>query len=153
MPYCTQASANPLKSDDADASYQQTKITGPLQPRPDQTGLISDNHHWLTNPDMTTDCSNRYPRITITYCTRCNWLLRAAWLAQELLQTFSDQLGEVALQPGDGGVFQIFVEVSNGQPVQLWSRTEDDGFPEAKILKRRLRDQIDPDRDLGHNDR
>ena len=94
-----------------------------------------------------------YPRITITYCTRCNWLLRAAWLAQELLQTFSTELGEVALQPGDGGVFQIHLQTDQGKTTQLWCRAEDDGFPEAKILKRRLRDQIDPDRDLGHNDR
>jgi selenoprotein W-related protein len=39
------------------------------------------------------------PRITITYCRQCNWLLRAAWMAQELLSTFSDDLGEVALRP------------------------------------------------------
>ena len=46
------------------------------------------------------------PRITITYCTGCNWLLRAGWMAQELLQTFGQDLSEVALilsggeQPG-----------------------------------------------------
>ena len=40
------------------------------------------------------------PRITILYCTQCNWLLRSAWMAQELLQTFTDSLGEVALIPG-----------------------------------------------------
>lgn len=43
------------------------------------------------------------PRVTITYCTQCQWLLRAAWLAQELLSTFAAELGEVALQPGSGG--------------------------------------------------
>lgn len=95
----------------------------------------------------------RHPRITILYCTRCNWLLRAAWLAQELLQTFSQELGEVALQAGDGGIFQVDVENSSGERVRLWCRTEDGGFPEAKVLKQRLRDQISPDRDLGHNDR
>ena len=40
------------------------------------------------------------PRIEITYCTQCRWLLRAAWVAQELLSTFSEELGEVALQLG-----------------------------------------------------
>jgi len=35
-------------------------------------------------------------RVTILYCTQCNWLLRAGWMAQELLQTFADSLGEVA---------------------------------------------------------
>ncbi|MFN4102447.1 MAG: Rdx family protein, partial [Pararhodobacter sp.] len=44
------------------------------------------------------------PRITIQYCTRCNWLLRAGWIAQEMLQTFGPDLGEVALIPGDGGI-------------------------------------------------
>ena len=43
-------------------------------------------------------------RIEIRYCTKCRWLLRAAWLAQELLTTFDGDIGELALQPGDGGV-------------------------------------------------
>lgn len=47
------------------------------------------------------------PEIVITYCTQCQWLLRAAWLAQELLSTFTDDLGRVALEPGTGGVFRI----------------------------------------------
>lgn len=42
------------------------------------------------------------PEIVITYCTQCQWLLRAAWLAQELLSTFADDLGRVALEPGTG---------------------------------------------------
>jgi len=37
--------------------------------------------------------------------------------------------------------------------VQIWERKADGGFPEAKVLKQRVRDQIDPQRDLGHNDR
>jgi selenoprotein W-related protein len=44
------------------------------------------------------------PRVEIEYCTQCRWLLRAAWLAQELLTTFEQELGEVALVPGTGGV-------------------------------------------------
>ena len=47
---------------------------------------------------------NRTPRLEIEYCTQCRWLLRAAWLAQELLTTFVDELGEVALVPGKGGL-------------------------------------------------
>ncbi|RLA10047.1 MAG: hypothetical protein DRQ60_01625 [Gammaproteobacteria bacterium] len=97
--------------------------------------------------------SHHHPRITLLYCTRCNWLLRAAWLAQELLQTFGTELGEATLQPSDGGVFQIYVETGPNERTQLWCRSEDGGFPEAKILKRRLRDQIAPGQDLGHNDR
>ncbi|KPY03425.1 putative selenoprotein [Pseudomonas tremae] len=88
------------------------------------------------------------PEVVITYCIQCQWLLRAAWLAQELLSTFSDDLGKVSLQPGTGGAFRITCD-----GVQLWERKADGGFPEAKVLKQRLRDQIDPARDLGHNDR
>ncbi len=42
------------------------------------------------------------PRLEIGCCTQCNWLLRAAWMAQELLTTFSFELGEVASIPGTG---------------------------------------------------
>jgi hypothetical protein len=35
----------------------------------------------------------------------------------------------------------------------LWDRKIDGGFPEVKELKRRVRDVIQPDRDLGHVDR
>jgi selenoprotein W-related protein len=86
--------------------------------------------------------------IVITYCTQCQWLLRAAWLAQELLSTFGDDLGKVSLVPGTGGIFQITCDGEH-----IWERKADGGFPEAKVLKQRVRDRIDPQRDLGHNDR
>lgn len=89
------------------------------------------------------------PRIEISYCPRCHWLLRAGWLAQELLSTFSDDLLEVALIPAEtSGTFVITVD---GE--QVWEREQDGGFPEAKILKQRVRDKLDPTRDLGHIDR
>lgn len=88
------------------------------------------------------------PRIAITYCTQCGWLLRAAWMAQELLSTFGADIGEVALVPGTGGVFTI---TANDAPV--WDRRSDGGFPEAKVLKQRVRDLVWPERDLGHSDR
>lgn len=87
-------------------------------------------------------------RIVIEYCPQCRWLLRAAWVAQELLSTFEDQLEEVALRPAGKGVF----EVTTGTGHVLWSRKEEERFPEAKELKQRVRDLIDPDRDLGHAD-
>ena len=71
---------------------------------------------------MTATPQTPYPRVTLRYCTRCNWLLRAAWLAQELLQTFNIDLGEVVLQPGDGGIFQIHVETENGHRELIWCR-------------------------------
>ncbi|CFW48794.1 Uncharacterized protein conserved in bacteria [Bordetella pertussis] len=40
------------------------------------------------------------PRIAIQYCTQCQWLLRAAWMAQELLSTFGADLGEVPSRSG-----------------------------------------------------
>jgi selenoprotein W-related protein len=88
------------------------------------------------------------PRIVITYCTQCQWLLRAAWMAQELLQTFGPDIGEVALVPGTGGVFTIRVDDE-----LIWDRKEREGFPEAKVLKQLVRDRIDPERNLGHSDR
>lgn len=88
------------------------------------------------------------PRIVITYCTQCQWLLRAAWMAQELLSTFSVDLGEVALAPATGGVFQI-----DYNAVVIWERERDGGFPDVKSLKQRVRDQLEPGRNLGHIDR
>jgi selenoprotein W-related protein len=88
------------------------------------------------------------PVVTITYCTQCNWLLRAAWMASELLETFSTDLGGVTLVPGTGGIFEISV----GDTL-LWERKRDGGFPDVKALKTRVRDVVDPGRALGHLDR
>ncbi len=88
------------------------------------------------------------PRIEIVYCTQCRWLLRAGWVAQELLTSFGTDLGEVALRPGVGGVFRIAVE---GEVV--WDRAVDGGFPELGAVKRLVRDRVAPRRDLGHTDR
>ena len=88
------------------------------------------------------------PAIAITYCTQCNWLLRSAWMAQELLSTFGSDLGSVALVPATGGAFSITYD---GE--LLWERARDGGFPDVKTLKGRVRDRLDPGRDLGHLDR
>lgn len=88
------------------------------------------------------------PRIEIEYCVKCRWLLRAAWMAQELLSTFEHDVGEVALVPGDPGVYEVRL---NSQVI--WSRAAEGRFPEAKELKQRVRDHIAPGRDLGHVDR
>jgi selenoprotein W-related protein len=88
------------------------------------------------------------PRIEIQYCTQCRWLLRSAWIAQELLTTFEAEVGEVALIPGSGGVFEIRVA---GKTV--WSRQETGRFPEIKELKQLIRDSIAPSKTLGHSDR
>jgi selenoprotein W-related protein len=86
--------------------------------------------------------------IEITYCVQCRWLLRAAWLAQELLTTFESDLASVALKPGSNGVFEITVDQQ-----LIFSRKDAGRFPDAKEVKQLVRDQIDPTRDLGHSDR
>lgn len=86
--------------------------------------------------------------VAITYCTQCRWLLRAAWMAQELLSSFEDELTEVALRPGRGGVFDVHVDDE-----LVWSRAAEGRFPDIKELKQRVRDCVAPGRDLGHVDR
>lgn len=88
------------------------------------------------------------PAVTFTYCTQCNWMLRSAWMAQEILSTFGRDLGSVTLVPGTGGVFTVTVD---GELV--WDRESRGGFPDSRQLKRILRDRLWPDRDLGHVDR
>lgn len=88
------------------------------------------------------------PRIEIEYCRQCRWLLRAAWMAQELLTTFEAELGGVALIPGSSGIFEIRLDGST-----IWSRAEEKRFPEIKELKQLVRDRIAPTRSLGHSDR
>ncbi|MEI4471761.1 SelT/SelW/SelH family protein [Frigidibacter sp. MR17.24] len=88
------------------------------------------------------------PVVTIAYCTQCNWLLRAGWMAQELLSTFGEDLGGVTLVPAHGGRFEITI----GELV-IWERKRDGGFPDVKALKGRVRDAVDPERSLGHLDR
>lgn len=90
----------------------------------------------------------RTPRVSILYCSQCNWMLRAAWLAQELLTTFGQDLAEVALQPGTGGIMEIRLDDE-----LIFSRQEAGRFPESKELKQLIRDRIDPDRPLGHSDK
>jgi selenoprotein W-related protein len=75
-------------------------------------------------------------------------MLRAAWMGQEMLTTFQDEIGELALIPATGGVFEI---AADGKGV--WSRAAEGGFPEIAELKRRIRDAIAPGKNLGHSER
>lgn len=88
------------------------------------------------------------PDIEIEYCPGCRWLLRAAWTAQELLTTFESDLNAVTLKPSKiGGTFRVSLD-----DCIIWDRKDEGRFPEMKELKQRIRDQIDPERDLGHSD-
>lgn len=91
---------------------------------------------------------NNSHQVEIEYCTQCRWLLRAAWMAQELLMTFESDLAGVTFTPGTGGVFEVRL---NGD--SLFSRKDAGCFPESKELKQLVRDKIDPERSLGHSDR
>ena len=86
------------------------------------------------------------PRIEITYCTKCRFLLRAAWMAEELLTTFGEDLGEVAIVPGGGGIF----EVTLGGEVIATNR-ETKQMPDPADVNRAVRDRIAPDRKIGHD--
>lgn len=86
-------------------------------------------------------------QVEIEYCTQCRWLLRAAWLAQELLTTFEADLTGVNLMPSTGGVLEVRL---NG--ALLFSRKQAGRFPESKELKQLIRDIVAPSRDLGHSD-
>lgn len=90
----------------------------------------------------------RRARVSIQYCTKCRWMLRAAWMAQELLVTFEDEVGEVVLIPGEGGVFDIRVAGD-----LVWSRQETGTFPDLKGLKQLVRSKVAPGKSLGHSDR
>ena len=86
--------------------------------------------------------------VTIQYCTGCRWLLRAAWVAQELLTTFESEIGGVTLRPAGSGVFRVFL----GDEL-LHCRKLHGSFPELKELKQLLRDKIAAGRSLGHSDK
>ena len=93
------------------------------------------------------EMANSGPRIEIEYCTRCRWLIRAAWMAQELLGTFEDNLQAVALVPGtEGGIFEV--RLAGGGVI--WSRRAEGRFPEITELKRLVRDVVAPEKNLGH---
>ncbi|KAK7750946.1 hypothetical protein SLS62_007079 [Diatrype stigma] len=142
--------------------------------REGSSGQAAENHTAVTSAaaaasDAGTNAPYPLPRVTIRFCTQCKWMLRAAYFAQELLSTFSMALGEVALQPSTGGTFVVELLFQDPSPspssdtpaaapvaIQrrvLWDRKVDGGFPETKELKRRVRDAIEPGRNLGHVDR
>jgi selenoprotein W-related protein len=87
------------------------------------------------------------PQIEIEYCRQCRWLMRAAWMAQELLSTFEEDLGGITLRPGIGGVFEVRLDGDT-----IWSRTAAGRFPAMKELKQLVRDRVAPERSLGHSD-
>ncbi len=86
--------------------------------------------------------------VEIEFCIKCNWLMRSAWMAQELISTFKDELKAVTLIPGDDGIFEIRIEETI-----LWSLKDKGKFPDVKELKQTIRDFAFPGKTLGHLDR
>lgn len=84
-------------------------------------------------------------RVEITYCRKCRFMLRAAWLAQELLTTFEEDLIEVAIKPGSGGIFEVALD---GDVIATNRETK--RMPETGEVKRLVRDRLAPDRRIGH---
>lgn len=87
------------------------------------------------------------PRVEIHYCTQCRFILRANWISQELLMTFAEKLGELALVPAAGGIFEVLLDGN-----VIFSKNEKGRFPESKELKQLIRDKIEPGMSLGHSD-
>jgi selenoprotein W-related protein len=109
---------------------------------------LFDQYFGYTTPTKTPSVNMRMttkPAITIHYCSQCNWMLRATWMSQELLHSFSADLASVTLIPGTGGIFVIDIDGH-----VIWERKQDGGFPDAAELKRRVRDYCFPEKSLGH---
>ena len=89
------------------------------------------------------------PTIQIEYCPKCGWMLRAAYMAQELLTTFTDDVYGVLLQPSEiSGSYIIVID-----NVVVFDRKAAGRFPEIKELKQLVRDVIAPEKSLGHSDK
>lgn len=89
------------------------------------------------------------PAITIEYCPKCGWMLQAAYMAQELLTTFTDELKSVTLQPSEiSGAYKIFVDEE-----VLFDRKREGRFPDIRELKQLVRDKVAPEKSLGHSDK
>ncbi|MEO3407001.1 SelT/SelW/SelH family protein [Mucilaginibacter sp. CAU 1740] len=89
------------------------------------------------------------PTIIIEYCPKCNWMMRAAYMAQELLTTFTDEVHGITLVPSEvSGRYTISINDEI-----LFDRKREGRFPEIKELKQTVRDHIAPGKSLGHSDR
>lgn len=110
------------------------------------------------------------PSVVIEFCAKCKWHNRAIWYTQEVLQTFSDPeknlVTEVSVRPryDQPGLFQVLVRGNVGNEKVIYRRkmkkSEDkqdadfyyDGFPDSKLLKQLIRNELFPEQGLGHVD-
>jgi selenoprotein W-related protein len=61
--------------------------------------------------------------------------------------TFAEQIGELALVPVDGGRFEVWLDEE-----LVFSKKQQERFPESNELKQLIRDRINPDMSLGHSE-
>lgn len=87
--------------------------------------------------------------IQIEYCPKCGWMLRAAYMAQELLTTFVEDIKGVTLLPSETtGRYTVYIDEK-----VIFDRKTEGHFPEIKELKQLVRDIVNPSRELGHSDK
>jgi selenoprotein W-related protein len=102
---------------------------------------LSTNSHLLAMEEQTN-------QLKIEYCAKCRFMMRAAWVAQELLQTFDEILHQVTLAPSkEAGIFKLTLNNN-----LIWNRNIDGNIPDIKTIKQRIRDQLIPEKNLGHSD-
>ncbi len=118
------------------------------------TPLIQDDNTSTERGDQVTQVSlsgTKTPSLSITYCTGCRWLYRAAYFGLEVLTTFDQEINSFSLipsrPPSKGGQFTITLNDEI-----IWDREREGGFPEVSRLKRIIRDSLAPGKDLGHTD-
>lgn len=76
-------------------------------------------------------------------------MLRAAYMAQEVLSSFTDEIHGVMLVPSEiAGRYTVRVADQ-----EIFDRKRAGRFPEIKELKQLIRDLVAPDKSLGHSDK
>ncbi|KAF8898174.1 Rdx family-domain-containing protein [Gymnopilus junonius] len=103
--------------------------------------------------------------VTIEFCDRVRILIhdprlhRASWVQTELFLTFPPPtIGAITLVPlnsdDTAGRFRVWVSIpGTEEPLLVWDRKSEGGFPELKVLKQRIRDHLQPGKSLGHSDK
>ena len=115
---------------------------------------IPNSNRWLTDTKLFQRgeiLKSNMNKISIEYCIGCRWIHRAHWMSTELLTTFNDNsiLKEVSIRPSsETGTFKIILN----EDTVLFNRGEEKRFPELKEIKQKIRNIIDPSKNLGHSD-
>ncbi|KAJ3485349.1 hypothetical protein NLI96_g5013 [Meripilus lineatus] len=81
------------------------------------------------------------PSIIIEFCDRCRWLHRASWVSTELFLTFPPpMIKAITVLPLNSeetaGRFRIWLFLHGEEPILIWDRKVEGGFPELKVLVR-----------------